>query len=117
MSHNKKNVIGILLIIVAVVFIVMSIPVFQTGILDGGSTIHYSLIPWYWYIEYHQLPDRMPPHNIENVAEDEIDLSSYPSYVSGHGLILPGMEIVFDKYEVYPDGHKEKISGFNIEFG
>ena len=28
-----------------------------------------------------------------------------------------GPEIVFDKYEVYPDGHRVKISGFAINWG
>ena len=114
MSRNKKKPkIGVL-IIVTVLIIVMIIPFFKMGFTDGGSDAYHPLIPWYVYINYHQLPDNYPPHSTGNETE-EPDISGYPLYVGGHGLILFGVvSIDFDKYEVYPDGHKENISGFNV---
>ena len=117
MSRNKKITKPVVLIIVTVLIAVLIIPFFKLCFKDGGSDAYHPLIPWYVYINYHQLPDNYPPHSTGDETEKP-DFSSYPLYVGGHGLILFGVvTIVFDKYEVYPDGHKENISGLNVGLG
>lgn len=117
MSRKKKTIKVVVLTLVAIVIVVLNIPFFKMVARDGGSKIYYPLLPLWCYVEYHQLPERYPPHSTGNDAEKP-DLSSYPLEVGGHGLILFGaVRVDFDKYEVYRDGHKEKISGFNLGLG
>ena len=110
MAQKKKKPVIIVIIVIAVL-IILNFPFRKVSFLDGGSKGYIPLIPWYCYVEYHRLPDRIVEHDVEYA---DIDGSQYPQYVVGHGVMLFGMEIVFDKYEVYPDGHQEKISGFAI---
>ena len=113
-EKRKPNI--VVVVIVIALFVILNVPFNEVGFRDGGSTGYMPLIPWYCYVEYHQLPDRVAPHNTEGEFGNEALRFQYPSYVSGHGVYLFGMEIVFDKYEVYPDGHRVKISGFAVEF-
>lgn len=110
MAQNRKR---ITLIIVIGVLVILNFPYFTYHATDGGSALHVPIIPWYAYIEYQQLGRSVLPHGME----EEIDKSQFVQYIGGHGLYLFNfIEIVFDKYEVYLDGHKEKISGFAINF-
>lgn len=110
MAQKKKKPVIIVIIVIAVL-IILNFPFRKVGFKDGGSKGYVPLIPWYCYVEYHRLPDRIVEHDVEYA---DTDGSQYPQYVVGHGVMLFGMEIVFDEYELYPDGHKEKISGFAI---
>ena len=112
MAQNRKR---ITLIIVIGVLVILNFPYFSAHATDGGSAIHFPIIPWYAYIEYHQLAEPVLEHGSEN--DEEIDRSKTPLYIGGHGVFLFNfIEIIFDQYKVYPDGHKEKVSGFAINF-
>ena len=118
MSQNKKKPNIVRIIIIVIIAAVLLIP-FRTGhATDGGSKFHFPLIPWYGFVEYHSLAASVREHSVDSDPEAEAESANIPSYIGGHGLmfmVLP-LEIVFDKYEVYPDGHKVKISGFAIEW-
>ena len=91
------------------------------------------LVPWYGFVVYHQAtirphdqhssddvrtPDGEPFQIDAEETDNEEPEVEYPKYISGHGLWFFGaVEIVFDKYEVYADGHTEKVSGFAINVG
>ena len=118
MSQNKKKPNIVRIIIIVIIAAVLLIPVHSAHATDGGSKVHFPLLPWYGFVEYHSLAMPVREHPVDPEPEAEIDRSNIPSYIGGHGLwfmVLP-LEIVFDKYEVYPDGHKVKISGFAIEW-
>ena len=114
---NKKPRIAAVIIIVAVL-VLFFIPVLSGYCSDGGSKITTPLIPLYGYIEYHELAGPIKPHDSEQDNEEANKIQT-PSYIGGHGIVFLGMgpEIVFDKYEVYPDGHRVKISEFAINWG
>ena len=101
MSQNKKKPNIVRIIIIVIIAAVLLIPVHSGHATDGGSKVHFPLIPWYGYIEYHSLAMPVREHPVDPEPEAEIEIP---------------LEIVFDKYEVYPDGHKVKISGFAIEW-
>ena len=118
MSQNKKKPNIIVIIMIAIAVAVFIIPIHSGYALDGGSKVLFPLIPWYGYIEYHSLAMPVRDHSVDSKPETEEDRAKKPSYIGGHGLFFMGipLEIVFDKYEVYPDGHRVKISGFAIEW-
>lgn len=116
----------IAIIIIAGIFL---IPFCKSTFLDGGSTLYTPLVPWYGFIEYHEATFRPHDHlSLDEVItpegewipieEEELD-EEYPKYIGGHGfwLFFGVVEIVFDKYEVYSDGHTEKVSGFAVNVG
>ena len=118
MSQNKKKPNIVVIILIAIAVAVFIIPIHSGYALDGGSKVLFPLIPWYGFVEYHSLAAPVRAHTVDSDPEAEEDRSNIPSYIGGHGLmfmVLP-LEIVFDKYEVYPDGHTVKISGFAIEW-
>ena len=118
MKREKKKPRIVTIIIIVVLLVILFVPVLSGYARDGGSKITSPLIPWYGYIEYHELAGPIKPHDSEQDTE-EANKTQTPSYIGGHGIVFLGMgpEIVFDKYEVYPDGHRVKISGFAINWG
>ena len=120
----------IAIIIIAGIFL---IPFCRSTFLDGGSTMYSPLVPWYGFVVYHQAtfrphdqhssddvrtPDGEPFQIDEEKTDNEEPEVEYPKYIGGHGLWFFGaVEIVFDKYEVYADGHTERVSGFAINVG
>ena len=110
---NLKTIIAVILI--ASIFI---IPFRKSTFLDGGSNIYEPLVPWYGLINYHHLVVSEGHHDLNGEFIPSSPESERVSYIGGHGMILFWfIEIVFDKYEVYTDGHQEKISGFGVYFG
>ena len=114
-GDNVKKRILIIAIAVIAVF-VLFVPVFTYTARDGGSKIHVPLIPWMYYIDYHEISG-VHDHNIKMHTFKDYpyaEKAESPEYTGGHGmgLFFGLFDITFDRYEVYKDGYKGKIKGF-----
>ena len=108
----KKRVITAVILVAAV--FALFVPVFSAYFRDGGSKASYPLIPLIYYMDYHEIAP-MRSHNMKEIPyAEQVEL---PSYVGGRGvgLFFGMVEIIFEKYDVYPDGYKGKTKGFTVD--
>ena len=106
----------ILLIVFAVIAVfILFVPVFTYTARDGGSTLRVPLVPWMYYIDYHENPRghnyKIQPHTFKDYSYAE--KVEGPEYIGGKGmgLFFGLIEIPFDRFDVYKDGYKGKIQG------
>ena len=111
----KKRILIIVFAVIAAC--ILFVPVFSYTARDGGSKLRVPLVPWMYYIEYHELSEQtaishnVQPHSINTFPYAE--KTEKPEYIGGHGvgLFFGLIDITFDKYAVYKDGYKVKING------
>lgn len=110
----KKRILLIVLAVIAV--FVLFVPVFTYTAKDGGSKLRVPLIPWMYYIDYHETAGMTASFNIQHHTINPVPYAEKPEkpeYIGGHGvgLLFGLIDITFDKYAVYEDGYKGKIKG------
>lgn len=104
----KKGVIGAIIAGAVFIFLLFFVIPFRSAKTSNGITT-YPIIPILSYTDYHI--EAAPAYTGNSNANAE------SRYIGGHGAGFFGIPLVFDKYYVYEDGHKELFQLLFFRFG